>query len=806
MNNTSCILTVIKNEHEYLDEWIKYHLDLGINHIFIFEDIDSDSHKEICDKYGDKVSLDSILSIFNEEEKSKIKHLKLIKSKNHNDSPQYAYIKKGLLYLKELNEYDWCFVIDNDEFITLENENGDLKNVISLFEEYDAFIMQWKCYGANGLIHKPDYKEKGLIDTYTKEIPGFVPTSTPQSLSKTCYNLKTYQENFFLYTHQPSKDCNFCRTNFERERNKPIYDKIYIRHYITKSWEEYVWKRKTRGYFFGNLRTYDAFFNINSDMIDKKYELIKQLKDEVLVVLSYKQSGSQGNELKLALNGWRKFCKFNYHFVIIGTFSTSLKNEFEWVEFIECPTIDKKEGQYNPHLDVQHCLEIVMNRYDKVYNGFIWIADDNYAVKPFDLKDITSIHFHSSNFNGCEKCPTSFWRHDKWKTRQLLDKYSLPHINYTTHYPCYFDFKKIKEIWDKFNMRKESYVLEDIYFNYFKHEEPILDSTIRLGIWDNNIYKNNFQNAVNNPNIKFMCNSVDGWSKELEKDLERIVKPINTNIKTSIFTVIKNEHEYLDEWIKYHLDLGIDHIFVFEDMDSESHKEIIDKYGDKVTLGKAIDIINGTRREEALKSKNNGSSPQKIYVTDGLVYIREHYDYDWCFALDCDEYITLENDGDTIKNVLGEFDGYDAVILQWKNYGANGLIHKPDYKEKGIIDTYTKPCENADIGINMTKTCYNMRTYITRHYLTNHQPSDKCKWCRTDFSVRRANPVYDKMYLRHYITKSWEEYVHKLKIRGMFCKEHRNYDDFFKMNTDMLDRKEELLGMVDELTIDNNYN
>ena len=37
--NTSCILTVIKNEHEYLDEWIRYHLNLGIDHIFIFEDI-----------------------------------------------------------------------------------------------------------------------------------------------------------------------------------------------------------------------------------------------------------------------------------------------------------------------------------------------------------------------------------------------------------------------------------------------------------------------------------------------------------------------------------------------------------------------------------------------------------------------------------------------------------------------------------------------------------------------------------------------------------------------------------------------
>lgn len=59
-------------------------------------------------------------------------------------------------------------------------------------------------------------------------------------------------------------------------------------------------------------------------------------------------------------------------------------------------------------------------------------------------------------------------------------------------------------------MRNESYVVEDIYFNSFKHEEPILDSTIRLGVWNKEIFENEFEKAVNNPNIKFVCNSVEG--------------------------------------------------------------------------------------------------------------------------------------------------------------------------------------------------------------------------------------------------------------------------------------------------------
>jgi len=519
---TSCILTVIKNEHEYLDEWIQYHLNLGIDHIFIFEDIDSDSHKDICEKY-DNVILSSISLILNDEELNKVKQIKSRKISNHNENPQYVYIKKGLTYLKSLNKYDWCFVIDNDEFITLEKENDSLESIISLFSGYDAFILQWKCYGANGLIHKPDYSNKGIIETYTKEITGHIPTATPQSLTKTCYNLNTYQESYFLYTHQPSKYCNFCRTNFSKDRNTPVYDKIFIRHYITKSWEEYIWKMKTRGYFFGKLRTHDAFFKINPDMNYLKNDLMKELEQETLVILPYKQSGSQGRELELTLLLWRKFCKFRYHFVIVGTFNKKLKNDFPWVEFISCPQLEKKDGQFNQHLDVQNCMEIIIKKYYNLYTGFIWMVDDNYPIKPFNLSDILQIHYHSKEFIGNEKSPTSYWSHDKWKTRQLLDKYNLPHYNYTTHYPCYFGFEKIKYIWDRFNMRNESYVLEDIYFNYFKHEEPIKDDEIRLGIWNNKIYEEEFQKALNNPNIKFCCNSVEGWSKKLENSLELLL-------------------------------------------------------------------------------------------------------------------------------------------------------------------------------------------------------------------------------------------------------------------------------------------
>jgi hypothetical protein len=99
----------------------------------------------------------------------------------------------------------------------------------------------------------------------------------------------------------------------------------------------------------------------------------------------------------------------------------------------------------------------------------------------------------------------------------------MSHINYTTHFPYWYEINKLLAIIEKFDLTNESYVLEDIYFNYYEHETPIKDDEIRLGIWNYDIYKRDFQKTIENPNIKFMCNSVEGWSKDLENDLRSLI-------------------------------------------------------------------------------------------------------------------------------------------------------------------------------------------------------------------------------------------------------------------------------------------
>lgn len=49
-------------------------------------------------------------------------------------------------------------------------------------------------------------------------------------------------------------------------------------------------------------------------------------------------------------------------------------------------------------------------------------------------------------------------------------------------------------------------------------------------------------------------------------------------MKTAICAIIKDEHLYLKEWIDYHLSIGFDSIYLFEDKDSKSHEDIVEGY------------------------------------------------------------------------------------------------------------------------------------------------------------------------------------------------------------------------------------
>lgn len=224
-------------------------------------------------------------------------------------------------------------------------------------------------------------------------------------------------------------------------------------------------------------------------------------------------------------------------------------------------------------------------------------------------------------------------------------------------------------------------------------------------------------------------------------------------MKTVILTIIKNEHRYLDEWIRYHCELGFDTLFILEDRGSESHKHITDKYPN-VILRSASEFTN-TKQARIFNEVYNNVIKQE---------------YDWCLLLDTDEFVTC----DIPFNIILEKHKNDPYIwLQWHNYGASGIINKNVYR-KPIWETYTKRCGNMNVDEVFEKTgkmMYNCKKHDDTLYIHRFPNA----------------PKQEDIYIRHYITKSWSEWKWKIEERGMHNPRHRKLENFFIYNPEMKD-------------------
>lgn len=250
--------------------------------------------------------------------------------------------------------------------------------------------------------------------------------------------------------------------------------------------------------------------------------------------------------------------------------------------------------------------------------------------------------------------------------------------------------------------------------------------------------------------------------------------------KTCIMTMIKNERLYIKEWVDYHLNLGFDDIFIFEDYGSESHKDIFKGYNN-------VHII----KIENTRIYNYKTCKTQIQLMKYfLEKLKDENKYDWCLFSDVDEFLYLEPEY-TLHKLLFEYDNYPGIFLSWKMYTANGHIKCP---KGNVVDNYTEFTNNTIDG-NKIITQWNKKSLVNIHmastFLTNHCIKDGVD---IDYSNNINNKLlYKKAWLNHYFTKSWEDFCYRMETRGNMSNNNRTYDQFFDINTNMNKLKKELI-------------
>lgn len=241
--------------------------------------------------------------------------------------------------------------------------------------------------------------------------------------------------------------------------------------------------------------------------------------DKTLVVIPYCSEGAQGRELEYAVAGWRKHFKEDYLIVLAGEDHPITKTGPD-ITCIPSERVPDVPGQYRQHLDYVSCFRKVRKAFPYT-KGFVFVADDCYAVNDFDLNDVKVLKQAGPTMEA-DPYSENGWVRDQAKTKAILERFRLPTRNFTTHIPIWFDWDKIQILWNFFSMDRESYVIENLYFNFFYPTRIPLQLSMAF---------DNFKCGVYRPNPNFnrireafsgqiwITNSPEGWSDELDRML-----------------------------------------------------------------------------------------------------------------------------------------------------------------------------------------------------------------------------------------------------------------------------------------------
>lgn len=236
--------------------------------------------------------------------------------------------------------------------------------------------------------------------------------------------------------------------------------------------------------------------------------------NEILVVIPWLPSGAQGRELEYAVAGWRRHFKEPHRIVVVGEGVTGRVPE--GVEVIESHRVAPIEGMWRQHLDYVSCFRKVRH-YHPDTDGFIFVADDCYAVNDFDLVDVRLLKQIADSFCGVEVTPNG-WQHDKWRTANVLRAGGYPQRNCTTHLPQWYEWDKWEALVRRYDMTRQSYTIEDLYYNIYYPDRVFFQLTetdnLKFGLYEEGIEADRIRRVMKRK--IWLTNSPVGWTDALD--------------------------------------------------------------------------------------------------------------------------------------------------------------------------------------------------------------------------------------------------------------------------------------------------
>ncbi len=220
--------------------------------------------------------------------------------------------------------------------------------------------------------------------------------------------------------------------------------------------------------------------------------------------------------------------------------------------------------------------------------------------------------------------------------------------------------------------------------------------------------------------------------------------------KLAINVIAKNEAPYIIEWIEFHRLVGVEKFYLYDNNSNDNLKELLKPY------------------IESRLVEYTFFPGEKIQLPAYNDCIKKHkFDCEYIAFVDCDEFIvpvkynTITEFLDSLEKKLNKKP--DAVGINWLLHGYNGHYNK----QNGLITEIYKKCDyNAGENQNI-KSIYNPLSIvdvICAHYASLIFGTTAVNSNGENIKYHFNKPFcFDEIRINHYYTKSYEEFMERIK-------------------------------------------
>lgn len=202
----------------------------------------------------------------------------------------------------------------------------------------------------------------------------------------------------------------------------------------------------------------------------------------------------------------------------------------------------------------------------------------------------------------------------------------------------------------------------------------------------------------------------------------------------------KDSAAYLEEWLLFHHVQGIRRFYLYDNASTDDWRSVVRPW---VEAGLA-DVRHFP-----------GCGVQQMIYDDCL--LRARGQVKWLAFIDDDEFLFPTREGETLSQVLGDFERAAGIVVPWVLFGSSGVRATT---RKWVIERFQRSAGEPDRHVK----CIVRPDRVERSVCIGHSflPSEGADIVdekgRPVTAEQVARPSADRLRLNHYLVKSWEEW------------------------------------------------